>query len=52
VRTATRRRIGTASESLASSRVYMDLHGLRRMEELEARRRICGHVVMLLCKRG
>jgi hypothetical protein len=34
---------------LAPSSVDMDLHGLRRMEVLEARRRICGHVVALLC---
>jgi hypothetical protein len=30
----------------------MDLHALKRMEELKARRRICGHVVMLLCQKG
>jgi hypothetical protein len=30
----------------------MDLRGLRRMEELEARSKIYGHVVMLFCHRG
>jgi hypothetical protein len=52
IRTVARRRIGTKSESLATSRVGMDLLGLRTMEELEARRRICGQVVILLCERG
>jgi hypothetical protein len=53
VRTAARRRIGTESESLAPSRVHMDLQGFRGiMEDVEARRRNCGHVVMLLCHRG
>jgi hypothetical protein len=52
VRTAASRRMGTESESAAPSSVDVDLHDLRRMEELEARRRTCGHVVMLLCQRG
>jgi hypothetical protein len=39
----------TKRESVAPSRVVMDLRGWRRMEELEAQSRICGHVVMLLC---
>jgi hypothetical protein len=52
VRTVARRRIRTESESLAPSRVDTVLRGLRRMEELEARRRICGHVVILLLHRG
>jgi hypothetical protein len=43
----------TESESLTPSGVDMDyLRGMRRMEELEARRKICGHVVILLWKRG
>jgi hypothetical protein len=47
-RTAARRRMGTESESAAPSSVDIDLHDLRRMEELQARSRTCGHVVMLL----
>jgi hypothetical protein len=40
VSAAARRRIGTESESMATSRVDMDLNGLKRMEEFEARRKI------------
>jgi hypothetical protein len=47
VRTAARRRMGTESEAAAPPRVDMDLHDLRGMEELEARRRTCGQVEML-----
>jgi hypothetical protein len=42
VRTAARRRMGTETEAAAPSKVYMNLYDLRRMEELEARRRTCG----------
>jgi hypothetical protein len=52
VRTAARRRIETDSESLVPSRRYTNLNDLRRMKELKARRRICGHVVISLCHRG
>jgi hypothetical protein len=52
VRTAARRRMGTEKEAAAPSRVDMDFHDLRRMEELEARRRTCGHVVMLFYQFG
>jgi hypothetical protein len=37
---------------VAPSRMDMDLRGLRRVEELEARSRTCGHVVTLLCHRA
>jgi hypothetical protein len=49
VRTAARRRIGIERESVAPLRVDIDLRGLRRMEELEAWSRTCGHVVTFLC---
>jgi hypothetical protein len=49
VRTAARRRMGTESEVVDPVIVEMDLHDWRRMEESEARRRTCGHVVMLFC---
>jgi hypothetical protein len=52
VRTAARRRMGMASESAATSSVDMNLHDMRRMEELEARSRTCGFVVILLSHRG
>jgi hypothetical protein len=53
VRTAAKRRSGTIRELVAPSRVViMDLRGLRRMGELEARRRTCGHVAILLSHRG
>jgi hypothetical protein len=35
---AARRRVGIERESVAPSRVETDLRGLRRMEELKARR--------------
>jgi hypothetical protein len=44
--------MGTQSESLDTSSVGMDLCGLRRMKELNVRRRSCEHVVMLFCKQG
>jgi hypothetical protein len=50
-RTAARKPMGTESESTAPSSAEMDLQDLRRTEELEARSKTCGHVVMLLCKR-
>jgi hypothetical protein len=52
LRIGARRRMGIESEVAAPSRVNTDLHDLRRMEELEARRRTCGQVVMLLCYKG
>jgi hypothetical protein len=52
VRTAARRRMGTDCEVVDYSSIDIDLHDLRGMEELEARRRSCGHVVMLLSQRG
>jgi hypothetical protein len=51
-RTAARSRMGIKSGSMAPSIVDMNLYGLRRMEKLEARIRICGHGVMLSCHRG
>jgi hypothetical protein len=48
VMTAARRRSGIERESVVPSSVATDLRGLRRMEEMEARRRTCGHVVILL----
>jgi hypothetical protein len=52
VRTAARRRIGTEGEVADPVCMEMDLHDLRRMEVEVARRRTCGHVVMLCCHRG
>jgi hypothetical protein len=49
VRSAAKRRMRTKIESLAPSSVVMDLHSLRRMDEMEARRRTCSHVMMLFC---
>jgi hypothetical protein len=43
--------MGTENESAGPSSVDMELHDLKRMEDLEARSRTCGHVVMLLCER-
>jgi hypothetical protein len=43
--------IEKGSKLLAPSRVDTVLRGLRRMEELETRRRISGHVVMWVCHR-
>jgi hypothetical protein len=42
----------TESEVVDLVIVEIDLHDWRRMEELEARRRTCGHVVMLFWQRG
>jgi hypothetical protein len=44
--------MGTKSESMPPSSVELVLHDLRRMEELEAQSRTCGHVVMLFCQIG
>jgi hypothetical protein len=52
VRTAARRRIGTESEVVDPVSVDMDLQDWRRMEVSVARRRTCGHVVMLFRRRG
>jgi hypothetical protein len=52
VRTAARRRIGIERQSVAPSRVEIDLHGLRRIEELEARSRTCCNVMIWLCNKG
>jgi hypothetical protein len=40
------------SEVVDPLSVDMDLQDWRRMESLVARRRTCGHVVMLFCQRG
>jgi hypothetical protein len=47
VRIAARRRVGTETGSFAPSRMDIVLHDLRRTEVSEARRRGCGHVVMV-----
>jgi hypothetical protein len=52
VRTEARRRIGTESGAEDPLCVEMDLHDLRRREVEVARRRTCGHVVMLCFHRG
>jgi hypothetical protein len=44
--------MGTQSESLDTPNVDMDLCCLTRMEEVNARRRSCEHVVILFCKQG
>jgi hypothetical protein len=44
--------MGTESESEVPSRENMDLHDLRRIEEVEALSSTWGHVVMLLCHSG
>jgi hypothetical protein len=51
VRTAAIRRMGTESEVVDPVSVEMDLQGLRRREVEVARRRTCGHVVMLCFQR-
>jgi hypothetical protein len=52
VRTAARRRMGTEREVAVPVCLEMDLQDLRRMEVEVARRRTCGHVVMLFFQRG
>jgi hypothetical protein len=47
LRTAARRRMGTEREVVDPVSVDMDFQDLRRMEDVVARRRICGYVVML-----
>ena len=44
--------MGTDCEVVDYSSMDIDLHDLRGMEELEARRRSCGHVVNLLFPKG
>jgi hypothetical protein len=43
--------MGTESEVVDPVSVDMDLQDLRRMEVVVARRRTCGHVVMLFFQR-
>jgi hypothetical protein len=52
VRTAARRRMGIESEVVDPVFVEMDLQNLRRREIEVARRRTCGHVLMLSFQRG
>jgi hypothetical protein len=52
VRTAARRRMGTESEAVDPVCVEMDLQDVRRREDEVARRRTCGHGVMLCFQRG
>jgi hypothetical protein len=52
VRTAARRRMGTEREVVVPLCVEMDLQDLRRMEVGLARRRTCGHVVMMFFPKG
>jgi hypothetical protein len=44
--------MGIESEVVDPVYVEMDLHDLRRMEVVVARRRTCGHVVMLFRHMG
>ena len=52
VRTAARRRMGTESGVVDPVSVKMDLQDLRMNEDKVARRRTCGHVVILFFQRG
>jgi hypothetical protein len=52
VRIAARSRIGTESGVVDLVSVEMDLQDLRMKEDEVARRRTCGHVVMLFFQRG
>jgi hypothetical protein len=52
VRAAARRRMETERELLAPLSVDTDLQGLRWMDEVKAQWRCCGHVVVLILRRG
>ena len=52
VRTAARRRMGTEREVVDPVCVETDLHDLTRRKVEVARRRTCGHVVMLFFRKG
>ena len=52
VRIAARRQMGTESGVVDPVSVVMDLHDLRMKEDEVARRRTCGHVVILFFQKG